>query len=123
MIGKPGRLEPVQEQTTKFCQNYVKFLFPAVSGVFGQRWSTLQYLQKCKYSQAQSQLQGILDETLEGIKSAGTWKEERIIVSPQKVAVMVQSQKSPILNFCANNYLGLAVRISFASNHGQMLLQ
>ncbi|KAJ1530407.1 hypothetical protein ONE63_005315 [Megalurothrips usitatus] len=68
----------------------------------------LLQLQRCRMSQAQSQLKAILDETLEDIKSAGTWKEERVIVTPQKVAVKVQNHKSPILNFCANNYLGLA---------------
>lgn len=70
--------------------------------------SKFPWLHQCRQSHAQSQLKTVLDETLGGIKSAGTWKEERIILSPQKVAVRVQSHESPILNFCANNYLGLS---------------
>ncbi|XP_034246849.1 2-amino-3-ketobutyrate coenzyme A ligase, mitochondrial [Thrips palmi] len=73
-----------------------------------QQRSALLFLQQSRLSHAQVQLKEILDETLGGIKSAGTWKEERIIQTPQKVAVRVQNVKSPILNFCANNYLGLA---------------
>lgn len=44
---------------------------------------------------------------LDSIKSAGLYKQERIIVSPQKVAIRLQSGDE-VLNFCANNYLGLS---------------
>jgi glycine C-acetyltransferase len=44
--------------------------------------------------------------TLEEIKSAGLYKTERIIKSPQKVEITVNDKT--VLNFCANNYLGLA---------------
>jgi glycine C-acetyltransferase len=40
------------------------------------------------------------------IKEAGTWKEERLIASPQGVEILVNGRK--VLNFCANNYLGLS---------------
>lgn len=50
-------------------------------------------------------------ETLEEIRAAGLYKEERIITSPQRVAIDVASDgggEQEVLNFCANNYLGLA---------------
>src|SRR5260370_7894453 len=40
------------------------------------------------------------------IREAGTWKEERLIASPQGVEILVNGRK--VLNFCANNYLGLS---------------
>jgi glycine C-acetyltransferase len=46
-------------------------------------------------------------DTLEEIKAAGLYKPERIITSPQGVEIRVQGGAS-VLNFCANNYLGLA---------------
>ncbi|KAI8325325.1 2-amino-3-ketobutyrate coenzyme A ligase [Martensiomyces pterosporus] len=43
------------------------------------------------------------------MRSAGTFKTERIITSPQSASIRVaQSSGSSVLNFCANNYLGLA---------------
>lgn len=44
---------------------------------------------------------------LEGIRAAGTHKDERVITTPQSTAIRVQDGE-PVLNFCANNYLGLA---------------
>ena len=46
---------------------------------------------------------------MDGIKNAGTWKTERVITSRQDVSIDVQGSKGKILNFCANNYLGLSV--------------
>jgi glycine C-acetyltransferase len=43
---------------------------------------------------------------LEEIRQAGLWKDERVIQSPQDAEVTVGGR--PVLNFCANNYLGLA---------------
>jgi len=45
---------------------------------------------------------------LSAIKDAGTWKTERVITSTQNTSVSVLGSKGPILNFCANNYLGLS---------------
>lgn len=44
--------------------------------------------------------------TLDEIQAAGTWKEERILLSAQSSRIRVA--KGEVLNFCANNYLGLA---------------
>jgi glycine C-acetyltransferase len=43
---------------------------------------------------------------LESIRQAGTWKEERVIASPQGARITVAGGQE-VLNFCANNYLGL----------------
>ncbi|MFN0204822.1 MAG: glycine C-acetyltransferase [Planctomycetota bacterium] len=45
-------------------------------------------------------------KALDDIKSAGTWKEERILLSAQNASIRVK--QGEVLNFCANNYLGLA---------------
>jgi glycine C-acetyltransferase len=46
-------------------------------------------------------------DTLEEIRAAGLYKKERVITTPQNVEIKVQDG-SEVLNFCANNYLGLA---------------
>lgn len=51
--------------------------------------------------------QPILEKELQGIKEAGLYKEERIISSPQGAEIILSSGKH-VLNFCANNYLGLS---------------
>lgn len=48
-----------------------------------------------------------LSSELAAIQSAGLYKNERIIVSPQGAAIRVSDGKE-VLNFCANNYLGLS---------------
>ncbi len=48
-----------------------------------------------------------LQQELQSIKEAGLYKEERIIVTPQDATIKVQSGQE-VLNFCANNYLGLS---------------
>ena len=53
----------------------------------------------------------ILDGELKSIKEAGTWKYERVISSPQGSSIQVTGRSDQILNFCANNYLGLSVCI------------
>jgi glycine C-acetyltransferase len=47
-----------------------------------------------------------LQQELNNIKEAGLYKEERLIEGPQQAAIQVKGQE--VLNFCANNYLGLS---------------
>jgi len=54
-----------------------------------------------------------LQNELSNIKNAGLYKGERIIVSPQDAVIKLDSGKE-VLNFCANNYLGL-------SNHPELI--
>ncbi|MDB4961595.1 MAG: 2-amino-3-ketobutyrate coenzyme ligase [Myxococcales bacterium] len=54
------------------------------------------------YTQAKS----VFAQTLAEIESAGLWKHERTITSPQ--AAHIQTNGKEVVNFCANNYLGLS---------------
>ena len=49
-----------------------------------------------------------LEKELQDIKDAGLYKNERVIVTPQSSDIEVEGAKGEVLNFCANNYLGLA---------------
>ena len=48
-----------------------------------------------------------LQKELEGIKEDGLFKEERIITSPQNAVIKISTGEQ-VINFCANNYLGLS---------------
>jgi glycine C-acetyltransferase len=48
-----------------------------------------------------------LAKKLEAIKAEGLYKDERVIITPQGAAIRVADGKE-VLNFCANNYLGLS---------------
>nr|XP_046186676.1 2-amino-3-ketobutyrate coenzyme A ligase, mitochondrial [Oncorhynchus gorbuscha] len=50
----------------------------------------------------------VLEHELETIRTGGTWKGERIITSKQGPHINVDGSHGDILNFCANNYLGLS---------------
>jgi glycine C-acetyltransferase len=54
------------------------------------------------FEQAKTHFQSLLDE----IRGAGLWKHERIISSPQGDRITVGDRT--VVNFCANNYLGLS---------------
>lgn len=49
-----------------------------------------------------------LQDMLRGIDAEGLTKRERLIISPQGTWVRMQGADRPLLNLCANNYLGLA---------------
>ena len=51
-------------------------------------------------------IQQYLQQELAAIREAGLYKNERIICSPQRAEIEVAGR--PVLNFCANNYLGLS---------------
>ena len=51
--------------------------------------------------------QANLKHQLEDIRKAGTYKSERVIMTPQGTLIRVGDGR-PVLNLCANNYLGLA---------------
>ncbi len=57
-------------------------------------------------------------QQLDAIRAAGTFKSERIITTPQDAHIEVSGSRNngtqPVLNLCANNYLGL-------SNHPQLI--
>ena len=65
--------------------------------LLGRRWSSS--LSSCR---------DLLRTELESIKAAGTWKRERVITTPQAASIRVKERSGKMLNFCANNYLGLS---------------
>ncbi|WP_329074716.1 glycine C-acetyltransferase [Streptomyces niveus] len=56
------------------------------------------------YASVRDDLRATLDE----IRDAGLFKPERVISTPQNASVSVSAGTGDVLNFCANNYLGLA---------------
>ncbi|MDH5668355.1 MAG: glycine C-acetyltransferase, partial [Nitrospira sp.] len=55
---------------------------------------------------AYASLKKSLETQLAGIRAKGLYKSERRLLGPQGVDILVD--QGPVLNFCANNYLGLA---------------
>ncbi len=53
-------------------------------------------------------LKNHLAQQLSEIRSAGLWKPERVLTTPQEAHVGVTTRSGHVLNMCANNYLGLA---------------
>jgi glycine C-acetyltransferase len=51
---------------------------------------------------------GIYAKTLEELRAAGLEKRERQLLGPQGASIKVRESEQPVLNFCANNYLGLS---------------
>src|SRR5512142_2420354 len=88
-MGTPRR-ERERERATAFPSR------GAPPGLRSQREATTMY----------DRAQQVFQAALEEIRAAGTFKEERILASPQGAAVRVQGRE--VLNFCANNYLGLS---------------
>ena len=58
-------------------------------------------------------LKNKIDKTIEDIKKSGLYKSERLITSKQNASIAI-TDKNNVLNFCANNYLGL-------SNHPDLI--
>ncbi|KAG0086446.1 hypothetical protein BGZ93_000114, partial [Podila epicladia] len=59
-------------------------------------------------NKAQDNFTKVLREEIDSIKAAGTYKSERVIISPQNSAIRVagkDGKASDQINFCANNYL------------------
>lgn len=65
-------------------------------------------MQVRSFSAAANSFRSILQSQLEDIKAAGTFKNERVITSAQKSKITVEGMNKEVLNFCANNYLGLS---------------
>ena len=51
----------------------------------------------------------LIENELEAIRQAGTWREERIITTPQRSRIDT-TKADGVVNMCANNYLGLSNR-------------
>lgn len=69
-----------------------------------------------------SSFQHHLQQQLDAIRAAGTYKRERVIVTPQGTTIRV-ADGQPALNLCANNYLGLAQHPAVAAAAKQAIDQ
>ncbi|KAJ2796917.1 hypothetical protein H4R20_005372 [Coemansia guatemalensis] len=49
-----------------------------------------------------------IQQALDNMRTAGTFKSERIIQTPQRASIQVQGTSKSVVNLCANNYMGLA---------------
>src|SRR5690349_4381016 len=71
------------------------------------RWRKAGKLKKeDQRTDARAAFAAILEAELVAIRDAGMLKEERVLLSPQGPSIRVGS--ADVLNFCANNYLGLS---------------
>ena len=55
----------------------------------------------------------LINSELDAIREAGTWRDERIITTPQRSRIDT-TKANGVVNMCANNYLGL-------SNHPELI--
>lgn len=79
---------------------------PVVRGLIGSRHSSV----------AAKDFRAILQQHINDIQAAGTYKNERVITSPQKTVITIEGTSRSVINFCANNYLGLSVSITVNSS-------
>jgi glycine C-acetyltransferase len=76
-------------------------------GAVEERWRKEGLLKKEEPKPgARAALAGILEAELKAIQEAGLRKEERVLEGPQAAVIRVNGRE--VLNFCANNYLGLS---------------
>ncbi|KAF4316571.1 hypothetical protein BBO99_00008594 [Phytophthora kernoviae] len=68
--------------------------------------SRLSSLRRCASTSSHNSFVNRLRDELSAIEAAGTYKHERVIASPQGAEISVGGNS--VLNFCANNYLGLS---------------
>lgn len=94
-----------------FSYIYIKETFTVFLGIY-------RVLQKSCYSctftarsSAWAATKVIIDAQLESIKEAKTYKNERVITSKQDSHINIEGSSKRLINFCANNYLGLSVSV------------
>ena len=65
------------------------------------------YLWPPKFQTMYGALKEVLSTELAAIEEAGLYKKERIITTPQDAVIKISTGEE-VINFCANNYLGLS---------------
>ena len=77
-------------------------------------WGLTEVLMRKAHTAAAAQMAmcELLDVELKSMIESGTWKSERVIVTRQGPSIRVDGRQDPVLNFCANNYLGLSVSLA-----------
>ncbi|KAJ2764543.1 hypothetical protein IWQ57_005132 [Coemansia nantahalensis] len=74
-----------------------------------------------KPAQLPAALEERISTALDGMRAAGTFKTERVITTPQSASIGVQGGAASVVNFCANNYLGLADNAQVVQRAGEYL--
>ncbi|EFO24400.1 2-amino-3-ketobutyrate coenzyme A ligase [Loa loa] len=80
----------------------------AAQQILFDRIGLFHFSLKRNYSAAQQQFIASLNKELNTIQDAGTYKNERVIIGRQGMEIKIKNYDMPMLNFCANNYLGLS---------------
>ncbi len=87
-----------------YIKEFFSSVLPKAQKVTSNLAFQLMYLNQYNmYANFKNHLETVLDE----IKEAGLYKNERIIISPQGAEIELNTGQK-VLNFCANNYLGLS---------------
>ncbi len=81
-----------------------QMLFAATASGFLGSWTNLQ---GTKSNNMYGSIKKHLQTELAAIREAGLYKEERIITGPQDAVIRISTGEE-VINFCANNYLGLS---------------
>ncbi|XP_043285331.1 2-amino-3-ketobutyrate coenzyme A ligase, mitochondrial [Venturia canescens] len=99
----------IAQQSAPDCSTelYVVRVFICRTKMNFPRVTALKFKAKQGFVRNANNLAAFLKPELRAIEDAGTWKHERIIASPQRTEIAL-ADGSKVLNFCANNYLGLA---------------
>lgn len=92
--------------------NYAIHFLSGKDSVLLYKTGGIAVVRSLTQSAASADFRAILSKQISDIREAGTYKNERIITSSQNTSISVKGSQGKILNFCANNYLGLSVRIS-----------
>jgi glycine C-acetyltransferase len=71
-------------------------------------FSAVAYPERFKEMALKADFYRNLSDQIKQLKQAGLYKAERTITTQQQAAIKVDTQAGEVLNFCANNYLGLA---------------
>lgn len=72
---------------------------------------------------AEQNFRTILKNQLNDVHAAGTYKNERIISSPQSTVINIEGSSRSVINFCANNYLGMSVSMKKKKLPTQMMMR
>ncbi|XP_005099525.1 2-amino-3-ketobutyrate coenzyme A ligase, mitochondrial isoform X1 [Aplysia californica] len=88
--------------------NSLRKVGPAVQRYFTLIHQNVLSLNQQRWTASLAETRKLLDKELQGIREAGTFKSERVITSSQGPSILVDGSQGDILNFCANNYLGLS---------------
>ena len=75
--------------------------------IYELRTTICRFVPQAKSTAMYKNLQPVLEKELNAIREAGLFKKERIITTPQVADIKTNDEKE-VINFCANNYLGLS---------------